>query len=103
MIKWRKVIVLKENVKPGIVHFDLFKNGSNMASGEQFINWLEGRIFQEDRADKEELLKLLDLKEYTILGIAKKTTACLMTDPYWVKFDEKDVFGQSTIGLDLKI
>lgn len=97
ILNGEKVIVLKENVKPAIVPFDLFKNGSHIASGEEFINWLEDRIFQENRTDKEDLLKLLDLKEYTIWGIAKKTTACLMTDPYWVKFSEKDTFRESTI------
>jgi len=41
IINGEKVIALKENVKEGIVPFDLFKNGSYIASGEEFVNWLE--------------------------------------------------------------
>mgnify|MGYP006924218112 CR=1 FL=1 len=68
IVNGEKVIRLKENIRESIVPFDLFKNGNQIASGEEFVNWIEDRIFQENRTDKKELLELVDLEEKDVFN-----------------------------------
>lgn len=59
--------------------------------------WLKGRVFPENRVGKEQLLESLGMVTYNALGIAYKTRACLMEDPFWVAFEEGDTFEANTL------
>ena len=42
--------------------------------------------------DCKEILKLMGLPDYNAWEIVKRTNACLMEDPYWLRFSEDETF-----------
>ena len=38
--------------------------------------------------DCKEILKMMGLPDYNAWEIVKRTNACLMEDPYWLRFSE---------------
>lgn len=91
-----KVIRLYDKVKPFYIPEELFK-GRRTVTGEELVKWLSGRVFPRNRVDADQLLKKLSLPEYDPWKIAEKTKAALVTDPFWLKFDEQDTFEESTV------
>ena len=56
------------------------------------------RIFPKNRMDCKEILKLMGLHDYNAWEIVKRTNACLMEDPYWLRFSEEKTFEDTTRG-----
>ena len=48
--------------------------------------------------DCKEILKLMGLPDYNAWEIVKRTNACLMEDPYWLRFSEDETFEDTTRG-----
>ena len=45
-----------------------------------------------------EILKMMSLPDYNAWEIVKRTNACLMEDPYWLRFSEDETFEDTTRG-----
>lgn len=48
--------------------------------------------------DCKEILKMMGLPDYNAWEIVKRTNACLMEDPYWLRFSEDETFEDTTRG-----
>ena len=62
------------------------------------VVWAKKRIFPKNRMDCKEILKLMGLPDYNAWEIVKRTNACLMEDPYWLRFSEDESFEDTTRG-----
>ena len=62
------------------------------------VVWAKKRIFPKNRMDCKEILKMMDLPNYNAWEIVKRTNACLMEDPYWLRFSEDETFEDTTRG-----
>ena len=56
------------------------------------VVWAKKRIFPKNRMDCKEILKRMGLPDYNAWEIVKRTNACLMEDPYWLRFSEDETF-----------
>ena len=45
----------------------------------------------------------MGLPDYNAWEIVKRTNACLMEDPYWLRFSEEETFADTTRGRARKI
>ena len=54
--------------------------------------WIKERVFPKNRLDSRKMLKRLGLKKYDALKIAEITRCSLITDPYWLVYDEEDTY-----------
>lgn len=57
----------------------------------------------ENRMDCKGILKMMGLPDYNAWEIVKCTNACLMEDPYWLRFSEEETFADTTRGRSRKI
>ena len=62
------------------------------------VVWAKKRIFPKNRMDCKEILKMMGLPNYNAWEIVKRTNACLMEDPYWLRFSEDETFEDTTRG-----
>ena len=62
------------------------------------VVWAKKRIFPKNRMDCKEILKRMGLPDYNAWEIVKRTNACLMEDPYWLRFSEDETFEDTTRG-----
>ena len=46
---------------------------------------------------------MMGLPDYNAWEIVKRTNACLMEDPYWLRFSENETFEDTTRGRARKI
>lgn len=60
-------------------------------SAQEIIEWFEGRCFPKTRDNKDEILKVLGLKEYDPLDIIRITHGVLFDDYIWIKFKGEDI------------
>ncbi|MEY8742643.1 hypothetical protein AB9M62_24585 [Bacillales bacterium AN1005] len=60
------------------------------------LNWVEERVFPEERHASEDLLNKLNLFEYDQLQVIKNTRASSRYDNFWIKFNADDTY-ESTI------
>ena len=62
-----------------------------------FRGWLKERIFPKNRFGSKKMLKELGLKKYDMVKIAEITRCSLLTDPYWIVYDESDTYTKQSI------
>lgn len=67
------------------------------------VVWAKKRIFPKNRMDCKEILKMMGLPDYNAWEIVKRTNACLMEDPYWLRFSKDETFEDTTRGRARKI
>lgn len=60
-------------------------------------NWLEERVFPEERHDAEDVLGALNMTEYDIVSVLKRTDARNRYDDYWIKFKPNSRYRLSEI------
>ena len=53
--------------------------------------------------DCKEILEMMRLPDYNAWEIVKRTNACLMEDPFWLRFSEDETFEDTTRGRARKI
>lgn len=59
--------------------------------------WIKERVFPKNRFGSKKLLSQLGLKKYDINKIAEITRCSLITDPYWIVYDEDDTYTNNSI------
>ena len=62
-----------------------------------YFKWLEERVIPPNRMGIKKVLKMFNMKEYDVLELARKTNASLMTDPYWLAYNETDCFSKNSL------
>ena len=67
------------------------------------VVWAKKRIFPRNRMDCKEILEMVGLPDYNAWEIVKRTNACLMEDPFWLRFSEDETFEDTTRGRARKI
>lgn len=48
--------------------------------------------------DCKEILEMMRLPDYNAWEIVKRTNACLMENPFWLRFSENETFEDTTRG-----
>lgn len=87
-----------ENVPQHKLPLNLFVGDSRCVPLVEVVVWAKKRVFPKERTDCDRLLKTMGLAEYDAWEIVRKTGACLMEDPYWLKFSDTDSFADTTRG-----
>lgn len=64
--------------------------------------WKKERVFPKDRFGSKAMLKQIGLKKYDLDKIAEITRCSVITDPYWIAYDETDRFETHSIRGKLK-
>lgn len=59
--------------------------------------WVKERVFPKNRFGAKKMLRELGLKKYDADKIAEVTRCALITDPYWIAYEETDTYNESTI------
>lgn len=59
--------------------------------------WIKERVFPKNRLGSKRMLKELGLKRYNIEKIAEVTRCSLITDPYWLVYNEGDRYETHSI------
>jgi len=77
---------------------NLFIGNSRKVPLVDVVVWAKKRIFPKNRMDCKEILKLMGLPDYNAWEIVKRTNACLMEDPFWLRFSEDETFEDTTRG-----
>lgn len=59
--------------------------------------WIKERVFPGNRFGHRRMLKELGLKKYDVNKIAEITRCSLLTDPYWIVYDEEDTYDTKSV------
>ena len=59
--------------------------------------WIKERVFPKNRLGNRRMLKQIGLKRYNIKRIAKVTRCSVVTDPYWIVYDNEDTYTKNSI------
>ena len=65
---------------------------------ENVLNtWIRERVFPKNRLGSIKMLRELGLKRYSVAKIAEVTRCSLITDPYWIVYEETDTYSNNSI------
>lgn len=82
----------------------IFEIGIDCNMEKIIKSWIKERVFPKNRIGAKEMLKELGLKSYNIDKIAELTRCSILTDPYWMVYDENDKYSthsvRGQIGMD---
>lgn len=59
--------------------------------------WMKERVFPKNRFGSRKMLKELGLKKYDVEKIAEATRCSLVTDPYWMVYEETDTYNEKSV------
>lgn len=59
--------------------------------------WIKERVFPGNRFGHRRMLKELGLKKYDANKIAEITRCSLLTDPYWIAYEETDTYDEKSV------
>lgn len=92
------VLKLNDNVKSSWLPY-LFEIALEAGTDMNIIikAWIKERIFPKNRFGSKRMLKELGLKKYDLNTIAKITRCSLLTDPYWLVYDEDDTYSVNSV------
>ena len=107
MLDKREIAHLSEDrqylcANEGVLQYDLplnlFIGSSRKVPLVDVVVWAKKRIFPRNRMDCKEILEMMGLPDYNAWEIVKRTNACLMEDPFWLRFSEDETFEDTTRG-----
>lgn len=107
MLDEREIAHLSEDgqylcANEGVLQYDLplnlFIGSSRKVPLVDVVVWAKKRIFPRNRMDCKEILEMMGLPDYNAWEIVKRTNACLMEDPFWLRFSEDETFEDTTRG-----
>lgn len=87
-----------ENVPQSDLPLNLFLGNRRSVPLVDVVVWAKKRVFPKERVDCRKLLTAMGMQEYDAWEIVKRTGACLMEDPYWLRFSEEETFEETTRG-----
>lgn len=59
--------------------------------------WIKERVFPNNRFGRGKMLRELGLKKYDAHKIAEITRCSLLTDPYWIVYEESDTYSEKSV------
>lgn len=59
--------------------------------------WVNDRVFPKNRLGSWRMVRKLGLKKYDAVKIAEITRCSVITDPYWIAYEETDRFSTHSI------
>lgn len=71
-----------------------YENGTDM--NKIISAWVKERVFPKNRLHSRKMLKELGLFRYDINKIAELTRCSLITDPYWLTYNDNDTYINNT-------
>ena len=74
------------------------KEIAHLSEDRQYLCANEGVPQYRNRMDCKEILEMMGLPDYNAWEIVKHTNACLMEDPFWLRFSEAETFEDTTRG-----
>ena len=90
----------------GVLQYDLplnlFIGNSRKVPLIDVVVWAKKRIFPRNRMDCKEILEMMGLPNYNAWEIVKRTNACLMEDPFWLRFSEDETFEDTGLWLNIR-
>ena len=91
-------LVLNDNVKPSWLPY-IFEIGLQADTNMHKVikAWIKERIFPKNRFGSKRMLKELGLKKYDLNKIAEITRCSLITDPYWLVYEEDDTYSKHSV------
>jgi len=87
---------LHDNIKTSWLPY-IFEQGLDHDMEVIIKAWMKERVFPKNRFGKHKLLKELGLKRYNIEDIARVTRCSLLTDPYWIAYEEGDRYSTHSV------
>jgi hypothetical protein len=87
---------LIDGINKDNVPFGFFKNG-NTESTLRVFKWLEDRAIPPEREDIREILDIMGISEYSEWAIVRFTGGTLMTDPWWIRFEDNWTYENHTV------
>lgn len=91
-------LVLNNNIRKTWLPF-IFEIGYDKGTDMNKIitAWIKERVFPKNRLHSRTMLKELGLSRYDINKIAEITRCSLITDPYWLIYDENDTYVNNSV------
>lgn len=86
----KKECYLPEDEKNKFIFFPFY----NLDTGYDIHNYLKDRVVPENRYNLEAILNALDIEEYNVYDILKKTHGATFDDYIWFRFDDLPADGQ---------
>ena len=59
--------------------------------------WIKERVFPKNRFGSKKMLRELGLKKYDVRKIAEVTRCSVITDPYWLVYNENDTYCNNSV------
>ena len=87
---------LNPNVKTSWLPY-MFEIGLDNDMEVIIKQWIKERVFPKNRLGVRKLLKELGLRVYNINNIAKATRCSIITDPYWIAYEEGDTYYKNSV------
>lgn len=87
---------LNENVKRSWLPY-IFDIGFDCDMNDIINAWIKERVFPSNRLGNKRILNEIGLKKYDIKEIAKKSRCSVITDPYWIVYDENDRYSTHSV------
>lgn len=72
-----------------------YDKGTDMT--KVIMAWKKERVFPKNRLGSRVMLKEIGLKKYDVSKIAEVTRCSLITDPYWILYNEDDTYTNNSI------
>ena len=91
-----------ESVPQYDLPLNLFIGSNRKVPVVDVVVWAKKRIFPRNRMDCKEILEMMGLPDYNAWEIVKRTDACLMEDPFWLRLRIPPAAGQGKLWLNIK-
>ena len=98
-----RYLCANESVPQYDLPLNLFIGSNRKVPLVDVVVWAKKRIFPWNRMGCKEILEMMGLPDYNVWEIVKRTNACLMEDPFWLRFSEDESFEDTTCGRARKI
>lgn len=94
----KKELILNDGIKKSWLPY-IFDIGIDAGTDMNIIleAWIKERVFPNNRFGRGKMLKELGLKRYDVHKIAEITRCSLLTDPYWLVYDESDTYNEKSV------
>lgn len=97
-INGKLTLELNKNIQKSWLPY-IFELGYNKGTDMNKIisAWIKERVFPRNRFHARKMLKELGLRRYNVDKIAEVTRCSLITDPYWLVYEEGDTYTEKSV------
>lgn len=97
-INGKLTLELNKNIQKSWLPY-IFELGYNKGTDMNKIisAWIKERVFPRNRFHARKMLKELGLTRYNVDKIAEVTRCSLITDPYWLVYEDSDTYVEKSV------